>query len=107
MLAHSGVQNLSPFLELLLVDFAAREAFWRMSRGVFTSGTPDPTWLGPVSHPGGAQVITYDSEPMIFRNDASENALSVVVRTLPPAPSDSVYFATASSSGASTTTTPS
>jgi hypothetical protein len=23
MLAHSGVQNLSPFLELLLVDFAA------------------------------------------------------------------------------------
>jgi hypothetical protein len=46
MLAHSGVQNLSPFLELLLVDFAARKALWRMSRGVFTRGTPDPTWLG-------------------------------------------------------------
>jgi hypothetical protein len=26
MLAHLGVQNLSPFLELLLVDFAARKA---------------------------------------------------------------------------------
>jgi hypothetical protein len=26
MLAHLGVQKLSPFLELLLVDFAARKA---------------------------------------------------------------------------------
>jgi hypothetical protein len=41
MLAHLGVQKLSPFLELLLVDFAARKALRETEdyrRGVASSG---------------------------------------------------------------------
>ena len=46
MLAHSGVQNLSPFLELLLVDFAARKALLENVARSLHKGTPDPHGSG-------------------------------------------------------------
>jgi hypothetical protein len=46
-------------------------------------------------------VIAYASEPMILRYSSSENAFSVLVRTLPPPATQRMNFATDSSFGAS------
>jgi hypothetical protein len=51
MLAHSRVQNLSPFLELLLVDFAARKALLENVERSLHKGNAGPNMTRPVSHP--------------------------------------------------------